>query len=109
MHFFKTENLVTDQNDILVSFDVTSLFTNVPLQETIETIAEKAFFDNWFNVTHNLNITKPDLVQLLEVATMNQLFQFDGKLYEHINGVAMGSPLGPDSWQTHFSVLSKRN
>ena len=89
------QNLVIDQNDILVSFDVTSLFTNVPLQETIETIAEKALVDNWFNVTHNLNITKPDLVQLLEVATMNQLFQFDGKLYEQIDGVAMGSPLGP--------------
>ena len=26
---------------------------------------------------------------------MNQLFQFDGKLYEEIDGVAMGSPLGP--------------
>ena len=72
-----------------------SFLCNVPPQETIETIADKAFVDNWFNVTHNLNITKPDLVQLLEVATMNQLFQFDGKLYEEIDGVAMGSPLGP--------------
>ena len=26
---------------------------------------------------------------------MNQLFQFDGNLYEQIDGVAMGSPLGP--------------
>lgn len=25
----------------------------------------------------------------------NQLFQFDGKLFEQIDGVAMGSPLGP--------------
>ena len=39
-------------------------------------------------------IIKPDLVQLLEVATMSQLFQFDGKLYKQIDGVAMGSPLG---------------
>ena len=99
-HFLKVSQLllslivVIDQNDILVSFDVTSLFTDVPLQETIETIAEKAFVDNWFNVTNNLNITKPDLDQLLEVATMNQLFQFDGKLYEQIDDVAMGSPLG---------------
>ena len=61
------QNLVIDQNDILVTFDVTSLFTNVPLQENNETIAKKAFVDNWFNVAHNLNITKPDLVQLLEV------------------------------------------
>ena len=89
------QNLVINQNDILVSFDVTSLFTNVPHQETIETVATKAFVDNWFDVTHNLNITKPDLVQLIEVATMNQLFQFDGKFHEQINGVALGSPLGP--------------
>ncbi|XP_022790275.1 uncharacterized protein LOC111335411 [Stylophora pistillata] len=89
------QNLVIDENDILVSYDVTSLFTNVPLQETIEIIAEKAFADNWFNTTHDLSITKPELVQLLEVATMNQLFQFDGNLYEQTDGVAMGSPLGP--------------
>ena len=28
-------------------------------------------------------------------ATTNQLFQFDGQLYEQTDGVAMGSPLGP--------------
>ena len=90
---WEIQNLVIDEND---SFDVTSLFTKyVPLQEPIENIAEKALLDNWVNVTHNLNITKPDLVQLLEVITTNQLFQFDGKLYEQIDGVAMGSPLGP--------------
>ena len=33
-------------------------------------------------------------MQLLEVATTNQLFQFDGHLYKQTNGVAMGSPLG---------------
>ena len=26
---------------------------------------------------------------------MNQLFQFNGELYEQTDGVAMGSPLGP--------------
>lgn len=89
------QNLKVDENDILVSYDVTSLFTNVPLKETIEMIAEKAFVNNWFNETHKLNITQPDLIQLLEAATKNQLFQFDGKLYEQTDGVAMGSPLGP--------------
>ena len=42
-----------------------------------------------------LNLGKEDLTQLLEVATTNQLFQFDGQLYEQTDGVAMGSPLGP--------------
>ncbi|PFX13326.1 hypothetical protein AWC38_SpisGene22596 [Stylophora pistillata] len=82
-------------NDILVSYDVCALFTNVPLDETIEIIAEKAFKNNWFNETHGLNLTKTGLTELLRIATKDQLFQFDGQLYEQVDGVAMGSPLGP--------------
>jgi len=29
------------------------------------------------------------------MATTNQLFQFNGQLYQQTDGVAMGSPLGP--------------
>jgi len=32
-----------DEQDILVSYDVSSLFANVPVDETIEILAEKAF------------------------------------------------------------------
>ena len=35
------------------------------------------------------------LGELLELATTNQLFQLNGTLYEQVEGVAMGSPLGP--------------
>ena len=38
---------------------------------------------------------KHQLEDLLEIATTNQLFQFNGELYEQTDGVAMGSPLGP--------------
>ena len=51
--------------------------------------------DNWFNTTHNLNLTKTDLVDLLSVATKEQLFLFNEALYEETDGVAMGSPIGP--------------
>ena len=81
--------------EISVSYDVTSLFTNVPLEETIQIVADKAFSDDWFNKTYKLNLTRADLVDLLRAATHNQLFQFDGVLYEQTDGVAMGSPLGP--------------
>ena len=36
-----------------------------------------------------------DLVDLLRVNTKEQLFQFNGALYEQTDGVVMGSPLGP--------------
>ena len=34
-------------------------------------------------------------MELLRITTKNQLFQFKGNLYEQVDGVAMGSPLGP--------------
>ena len=82
-------------SDVLTSFDVTSLFTNVPLSETIDYLVEKAFTDNWFNATHDLNLTKDQLKTMLQLATQDQLFLFNGVLYEQFEGVAMGSPLGP--------------
>ena len=48
--------MTVNTNDILVSYNVPALFTNVPLDETIEILAEKAFTNNWFNKTHDLQI-----------------------------------------------------
>ena len=84
-----------NKGEILVSYDVSSLFTNVPLDETIEILVNRAFSNNWFNTTYNLVLTRTDLVDLLSVATKGQLFKFDGALYEQTDGVARGSPLGP--------------
>ena len=82
--------LKINKGEILVSYDVSSLFTNVPLDETIEILVNRAFSNNWFNTTHNLALTRTDLVDLLSAATKGQLFQFDGALYEQTDGVAMG-------------------
>ena len=88
-----------------MSYDVSSLFTNIPVDETIETIAERAFENDWFNSEHDLNITKLDFMELLRIATKNQLFQFEGKLYEQVDGVAMGSP----TWSPHDKRLYVQN
>ena len=69
------------EDDILVSNDVTSLFTNVPVQEIINILVEKAFTNNWFNSTSDLNLQKDQLTQLLRMASRDQLFQFDDQLY----------------------------
>ena len=91
----EVQSLEINRSDILVSYDVTSLFTNVPLDETIQILADKAVNDDWFNKTHELNLSRDQLIELLNAATKNQLFQFNGNLYEQTDGVAMGSPLGP--------------
>ena len=104
----EVRNTSFNDNDIIVSDDVKSLFTNVPLDETISLLAEKAFTNNWFNATYNLNITKSDLIELLNIATKDQLFQFNGELYEQSEGVAMGSPLGPVMANTFMCSLEEQ-
>ena len=74
----------------LVSYDVTSLFTNIPLQETID-IAINLIF----NHIPNLNITKKELKKPFLFATSQIHFLFNGKFYNQIDGVTMDSPLAP--------------
>ena len=73
----------------MVSFDVTSLFTNIPLHETID-IAVDLLFDN-----HNIKMTKVQMKKLFMFATAQTHFLYNGEYYDQIDGVAMGSPLGP--------------
>ena len=47
------------------------------------------------SVRHKTNIRCEELTELVEIGTKNQLFQFDGQLYEQFDGVAMVSPMGP--------------
>ena len=74
----------------LVSYDVSSLFTNIPFQETID-IAINLIF----NHNPNLSITKRELKKLLLFATSQTHFNFNGKFYNQIDGVAMDSLLAP--------------
>ena len=71
-----------------VSYGVTSLFTNIPLQETID-IAINLIF----NYNPNLNITRKELKKLFLFATSQTHFIFNSNFYNQIDGVAVGSPL----------------
>ena len=75
---------------VLVSYDITTLFTNIPLQETID-IAINLIF----NHNSNLNITRKELKNLFLFATSQTHFTFNSKFYNKIDGDAMGSLLAP--------------
>ena len=74
----------------LISCDTRSLFTNIPLNKTID-LTVKLIFDN----NPNIKITKKDHKKLFEFATPGTHILFDGNYYDQIDGVAMGSLLGP--------------
>ena len=74
----------------LVSYNVTSLFTNIPLQETIDIAINLIFNDN-----PNLNITRKELKKIFLFAASQTHFIFNSKFYNRIDGLTMGSPLAP--------------
>ena len=76
---------------VMASFDVTSLFTNIPLDETIDIISNCVFA----NAVRFHGLTRCEFRKLLCFAVKNCHFLFNGVLYQQIDGVAMGSPLGP--------------
>ena len=76
-------------DDILVSFDVVSLFSNVPLKHTIDVITNTIYKSNTRPA-----VTKEVFKKMLEIATSG-MFLYRDKLYKQVDGVSMGSPLGP--------------
>ena len=75
----------------MASLDVESLFTNIPLDETIENCINDLFANN--DTVHNF--IKEDFKELLKFAVYESFFTFDNEYYSQLDGVAMGSPLGP--------------
>ena len=82
----------------MCSLDVSSLFTNVPLEETLNICLDKLY-----SLTDPPALPRVVLRKLLEFATKKSHFLFDGKYYNQIDGVAMGFTIGPRLGQ-HFYV-----
>ena len=64
----------------LVSFDVKSLFTSIPLQLALD-------------CTENAIKNSVDIMDLLNLCLTSTYFQYNGKHYKQLHGTAMGSPV----------------
>ena len=82
-------NLDLPHHYFLCSFDITSLFTNIPLKETIDIAVNEMYKDgNSFR-----NMPQRKFKSLLEATCMDTYFLFNDELYLQVDGVAMGSPI----------------
>ena len=86
-----TKNTKVSREFEMVSFDVSNLFTNVPLDFTIDLILKKVYREKKIKT----KLKKQELKELLELCTKEMHFTFDEKVYRQTDGVCMGSPLGP--------------
>ncbi|KAL9963118.1 hypothetical protein ACROYT_G032293 [Oculina patagonica] len=72
----------------LVSFDVKSLFTSIPLQLALQ-CTETAIQQS----TVTLPLPTEDIMDLLNLCLTSTYFQYNGKHYKQLHGTAMGSPV----------------
>ena len=87
------ENTIFPDYTILVTMDISALYTNIPHDEGLnymeETLNEKDIDQS------SPNFHKGLVFRLLDVLWHNNVFEFDSQLYRQITGAAMGSPVTP--------------
>ncbi|PNF31038.1 hypothetical protein B7P43_G17855, partial [Cryptotermes secundus] len=105
VQLLKTVNL--HSQDTLVSFDVVSLFTNVPVDEVLQIIENKLHDD--VTVTEQSVLQVEAIMELLEVCLRTTYFQVDDKFFQQKDGMAMGNSLSPivsNIFMEHFEKLA---
>ncbi|XP_078370337.1 uncharacterized protein LOC144654108 [Oculina patagonica] len=92
-HFVSTISSETIlDNEIMVSFDVESLFTNVPIDGAVQAALRK--LENDPSLADRTTLTPSQITDLLNfVLRSTYSVQYNGSIYEQREGAAMGSPV----------------
>ena len=90
----------------MFSFAVSSLFTNVPLDEIIKICSEAVYHDSDLQSL----IPKGVFVELMKSATFSVVFSFNNTMHKQTDGVAMGSSMAYLKEKTaRHSTLQREN
>ena len=102
-HHIKTSNhlanemasIMIEQDDVFLSHDVVSLFTNTPINETLDITKKLPEDDTELKLLTNLNVD--DIMELLKFIVTTTCICFRGNIYKLNFNLTMGSPVSPVS------------
>lgn len=95
----KIKDVKIGDDEIMVSFDIVSLYPNVPIPEAIQTIAK------WLQATNLTDLQRNTLVDATSLCMYQNQFQYRNKFFKLRRGAAMGNPLScfvSNSFMCHF-------
>ena len=98
------KNTRLENNEVIISFDITSLYTNVPVKEAITEATNKLY-------SGELNkppVDRKTFTILIELAMCNILMLTHDGYYRQTDGLAMGSPPAPllaNIWLSKFEPV----
>ena len=82
-----------EKGECLTSYDVSALFTSIPISSALDIINNKLQDDTDFH--NRTKMSTNNIIELLDFCLRNTYFVFQGVFYQQIKGAAMGSPVSP--------------
>ena len=102
----KIKDIELDDDEELVSFDVSSLYTNVPVMESIQDCADLMYRKD---AKHGSpSFSKEVFIELAILASCNVVMMTHKGYYKQVEGLAMGSPIAPylaNAWLNKFDKI----
>ena len=114
----KLKSIKLQDNEELVSFDVSALFTSIPINQTLDVIKQLIISHQtdmefkskvrkaWYEVADHLD--REDVMLLLKIVLNNCVFSFQGQFYKQPQGAAMGSPCSLMVANIYMEYFEKR-
>ena len=98
-------DITYDDNIFMTSFDVSNLYTNIPLIETVNIILDSLFAnagDTFIGMSRSI------FKLFLEMCVTNSFFIFNGELFKQTDGLGMGLPLAPTFANIFMSFYERK-
>ena len=86
----KLKDTYIDDKHVLISLDVVSLFTNIPVDLALESISNR-----WNDIGASCDIPRDEFMIAIRFVLNSTFFTFNGICYQQTFGTPMGSPLSP--------------
>ena len=86
------ENIVISDDQLLVSFDVKSLFTSVPTDIAHQQVREVLMYNQDLLHQHT-SLSIEEILELLTLCLNAAVFQWQDQIYQQVHGTPMGSPI----------------
>ena len=91
-----------DKNCFLFTIDFKSLYTNIPVNDALKSIKQRCF--NFQNVIPNAHF----IIELLDLVLSSSLTTFDGKYFQQIIGLIMGTNVAPILTNIYMAMLENK-
>ena len=95
-----------EERECITSYDVTALFTSVPVPSALEIIKSK--LDQDTDLPNRSKMTAENIIELLGFCLNNTYFLLQDVFYEKTKGDAMGSPVSPIVANIYMEAFENR-